>query len=341
MPAFAAGARLSIHRSAIAGAALVGALLALAVAGPCFAHHGPLESDFARGASGGGMPVGPSPWFPLGADRLFRDVLARLAWAGRLSLLVGVSAALLATAIGALVGLAAGWNEGGRVRVPWWAVLGFGTGAAMLGIAGFGVALAALAAIAVGAAARALSRRWSRLASGVPTDLDGLLMRLVDVLLAFPFLLLAMAIGAALDHTSGVTLFWTLGGTGWLGIARVVRAKTLQIRSLGYVTAARALGQSPGMVLWRHVLPGVSGVLLVSATTLVAQMLLAESALSYLGAGISPPTPTLGRMLFEGQEDWAGAPWLVAAPGTAIVLGVWGFHLLGEGLRDALDPPGR
>jgi ABC-type dipeptide/oligopeptide/nickel transport system permease subunit len=147
-----------------------------------------------------------------------------------------------------------------------------------------------------------------------------------------------MALGAALERTTATTVLLTLGATGWLGMARIVRVKTLQVRSLEYVEAARALGQSTRQLLLRHVLPNVAGPLIVTATTLVAQMMVADSILSYLGVGISPPTPTLGRMLFEGQDDLLTAPWLVAAPGSAILLAVWAFNMLGEGLRDALDP---
>jgi ABC-type dipeptide/oligopeptide/nickel transport system permease subunit len=168
--------------------------------------------------------------------------------------------------------------------------------------------------------------------------LDTVLMRIVDVGLAFPFLLIVMALGAALERTTASTIFLTLGLTGWLGVARIVRAKSLQVRHLDYVTAARALGQSTPLILLRHILPNVAGPLLVTATVLVAQMILAESVLSFLGAGIAPPTPTWGHMLFEGQDYLGVAPWISAAPGLAILLAVLGFNLLGEGLRDALDP---
>lgn len=170
------------------------------------------------------------------------------------------------------------------------------------------------------------------------SKVDTVLMRLVDVGLAFPFLLLVMALGAALERTTATTIFLTLGLTGWLGTARIVRAKTMQVRSLDFVVAARALGQSTPGILVRHVLPNVAGPLLVIATISVAQMILAESVLSYLGAGIAPPTPTWGHMLFEGQDYVGVAPWIALAPGGAILVAVLGFNLLGEGLRDAVDP---
>jgi len=168
--------------------------------------------------------------------------------------------------------------------------------------------------------------------------LDTALMRVVDVGLAFPFLLIVMALGAALERTTASTIFLTLGLTGWLGVARIVRSKTLQVRGLDYVVAARSLGQSTPRILLRHVLPNIAGPIVVIATILVAQMILAESVLSYLGAGMAPPTPTWGHMLFEGQDYLGAAPWITAAPGAAILVSVLGFNLLGEGLRDALDP---
>lgn len=275
-------ARFVRNRAALFGSAVVVLLGLFALMGPALAHHGPLESDFARGVSPNGMPVGPSLLFPLGADRLFRDVLARLAYGARASLVISSSATAIATAIGGLVGILAGWHAGGRI--------------------------------------------------------DGLLMRLVDVMLAFPFLLFVMAIGAALDHASAWTILVTLGATSWLGIARVLRAKTIQVRSREYISASRALGQSSATILAKHVLPNISGLLIVSATALIAQLIMADSVLSYLGVGIPPPAPTWGRMLFEGQDYYATAPWMVVAPGLAILLAVWGFNMLGEGLRDALDP---
>ena len=325
-----AKARLVRSRSALFGLAIVGALVLFAWVGPLAAQHGPLESDFARGITPEGLPVAPNRIFLLGADRLFRDVWARLAFAGRWSLLISVTATAMATCIGTAVGVVAGWNEGHRAQMPWPLAAGMAGAAGAVAFGRVDWALAGLGA----AALATLGRRFR----GPSVDVDGLMMRMVDVLLAFPFLLLVMAIGAAVDRVSATTILVTLGATGWLGIARVVRAKTIQVRSHAYVVASRALGQSTFRILLSHVLPGVSGPILVSATILVGQMIVAESVLSYLGVGISPPTPTWGRMLFEGQESYAIAPWLVIAPGAIILVAVSGFHMLGEGLRDALDP---
>jgi ABC-type dipeptide/oligopeptide/nickel transport system permease subunit len=324
-----AGARLLTSRSARIGGAIIAGLVVFAALGPLVARHGPLESDFVHGLASDGAPVGPSAAFPLGADRLLRDELARLAYAGRVSLFIAVLATLMASALGALVGIVSGWFEGGRARVPWPALAGLTGAIAAVADGRAGLAVVVLVAATLVAV---------RLPAGPLLDVDGWLMRLADVLLAFPFLLLVMAIGASIDRTTAVTIFLTLGATGWLGIARVLRAKTLQVRALGYVEASRALGQSTPRVLLKHVLPNVAGPLIVTATVLVAQMIIADSVLSYLGVGISPPTPTWGRMLLEGQDDYLVAPWLVAAPAVAILLAVWGFNMLGEGLRDALDP---
>ena len=270
------------NRSATIGLAIVSALVLFAILGPLLSSHDPYQSDFEHGLTPALLPTGPNGRFWLGADRLFRDELSRLAVGARISLFIGVAATLVATAIGTLVGLVAGWFEGRLV--------------------------------------------------------DTVLMRAVDVGLAFPFLLLVMALGAALDRTTPVTILLTLGLTGWLGTARIVRAKTMQLRNLDFVTASRALGQSTPMIIVRHVLPNIAGPLLIIASVSVAQMILAESVLSYLGGGISPPTPTWGHMLFEGQDYITTSPWITLAPGLAIMASVLGFNLLGEGLRDALDP---
>jgi len=181
------------------------------------------------------------------------------------------------------------------------------------------------------------------LASGYAEDtraagLDTFLMRMVDVGLSFPYLLLVMAIGAAVGDTTILTILMVLGLTSWFGTARIIRAKTIQVRHLDFIVASRALGQTTSFILLRHILPNVAGPLIVIASASVAQMIIAESVLSYLQVGLPPPTATWGRMLLEGQRFYTVAPRLVLAPGIMIFLAVLGFNLLGEGLRDALDP---
>jgi len=168
--------------------------------------------------------------------------------------------------------------------------------------------------------------------------LDALFMRIVDAGLSFPYLLLVMALGAVLDRSDAASIVIVLGLTGWLGTSRVVRAKTIQLRDLDFLVASRALGQSTLRILCIHLLPNIAGPLIVTATSSVASMILAESVLSYLSVGLQPPTATWGRMLREGQTFLTVDPRLVAAPGLAILTAVLAFNLLGEGLRDALDP---
>ncbi len=326
------------NRAAVAGALLVAALVVFAALVPLLVSHDPDASDFVNGVAPSLGPVGPGRHFLLGVDKVFRDELARLAFGARISLLVGVAATAIATTVGALVGIVAGYQEGAPgIRIPWSVVAGVVTAAALV-IAGHprAAAFALSAGIAIGVAAAAAS--IAPLAEGPRLNWDVALMRMVDVGLSFPFLLLVMAIGAALDHTSVLTILGILGLTGWLGTARVIRAKTMVVRNLDFVVAARALGASSPAVLWRHVLPNVAGPLIVIGTISVAQMIVAESVLGYLGVGIAPPTATWGRMLFEGQDYYLAAPWMVLAPALAILLAVLGFNLLGEGLRDALDP---
>jgi len=327
------------NRGARVGLGFVAFLVAFALVGPLFARHDAYTSDFARGATVLGEPVGPSAVYWLGTDRLFRDVFVRLAYGARLSLVIAISATLISTVIGSAVGLVSGFYEGSSgARVPYAgiAVAGAGFVAVLAGHARLGGALLVLA-LAIVALAWVLPVKIAAL-DGPTLDADTALMRLVDVGLSFPFLLLVMALGAAFDRTTVSTILWTLGLTSWLGTARVVRAKTLTVRNLDFVGAARALGQPVWRILARHVLPNVAGPVIVLGTAQVASMIVAESVLSYLGVGISPPTPTWGHMLYEGQDAYESAPWLLVAPGVAILFSVLGFNLLGEGLRDALDP---
>ncbi len=167
---------------------------------------------------------------------------------------------------------------------------------------------------------------------------DSASMQAADVLSSLPFLLVAITLERAIGEPSPWSLAVLLGVLSWTTLARVTRTKTLQVRELDYVVAARALGYSEARILARHVLPNVLGPAVILGTTLVAQMILVESAMSFLGVGVQPPASTWGTMLRDGQDVLSIAPRLVLLPGALIVMTVFGFNLLGEGLRDAIDP---
>lgn len=168
--------------------------------------------------------------------------------------------------------------------------------------------------------------------------IDTVSMRFVDLFLSIPFLLMAITIQSVVRDPQLSTLYFLLGFLSWTTLARITRAKTLQVRQLEYVQAAIALGMHPSRILLRHVLPNVLGPAIVIGTTLVAQMIIAESAMSYLGLGVQPPIASWGSMLKEGQEMLRAAPQLMLLPAGLIVITVFGFNLMGEGLRDAFDP---
>ncbi len=170
--------------------------------------------------------------------------------------------------------------------------------------------------------------------------LDTVLMRGVDTLMTFPFMLTVMALNRVVARPGLWVVFVVLGALSWTSLARQVRAKTLQLREQEFVLAARALGASTPRVLLVHVLPNLATLIIVIATSVVAQMILAESALSMLGVGVVPPTASWGSMLQESESLTRAVPRLTLVPGVAIVLTVVGFNLLGEGLRDAFDPKG-
>jgi ABC-type dipeptide/oligopeptide/nickel transport system permease subunit len=169
--------------------------------------------------------------------------------------------------------------------------------------------------------------------------LDELIMRLADVTLAFPTLLLLIAMVAALKPSLGV-VFATIGIVGWAGMARLVRGQTLVVRDLEYVQAVRALGARDAQVLWKHVFPNVIAPVIVAATLGIAAAIMAEAALSFLGLGVQPPTPSWGAMIADARDldQLRHAPWTSLAPGLAIGAAVLAFNLLGDALRDALDP---
>jgi peptide/nickel transport system permease protein len=165
---------------------------------------------------------------------------------------------------------------------------------------------------------------------------DGALMRLADVTLAFPSLLLLIAIAAAVNPSLPV-VFVVIGLVGWAGMARLVRGEVLSLRVREYVQAARALGASDARIVWRHLLPGVLAPVIVAATLGVGGAIMAEAALSFVGLGARPPTPSWGAMVADGRDLLRVAPWVSLMPGLAIGLTVLGVNLVGDGLRDALE----
>ena len=188
------------------------------------------------------------------------------------------------------------------------------------------VFFAAAVGVLVGLAAGALGGR-----------VDDLVMRVADVQLAFPVIMLAIAIVAAVG-TSPVALVGVLALSGWVLYARTVRASVLTIRQLEYIDAARGLGASDLRVVARHILPNTMASILVIGSSQLATMVLLESGLSFLGLGVQPPQPSWGLMLAEGRDYLSNAWWLATVPGMAISLVVLGANLLGDGLRDLLDP---
>ena len=163
------------------------------------------------------------------------------------------------------------------------------------------------------------------------------IMRGVDVMLCFPSLFLILAVIAFLTPSLS-SIMVVIGLTSWMGVARLVRAETLGLKSRDFVLAARVAGAGPARILLRHILPNALAPVLVSASLGVAGAILVESALSFLGLGVQPPDPSWGNMLMEGKEVLGIAPWLSVFPGLAILLTVLGYNLLGESLRDLLDP---
>jgi ABC-type dipeptide/oligopeptide/nickel transport system permease subunit len=169
--------------------------------------------------------------------------------------------------------------------------------------------------------------------------IDELVMRLADITLAFPTLLLLIAMVAALQP-SLIVVFVTVGVVGWAGMARLVRGQVLVVRQLEYVQSARALGARDRRIIVRHVLPNVIAPVVIATTLGMAGAIMAEAALSFLGLGVQPPTPSWGAMIADGRDlaQLRDSPWTSVFPGLAIGVTVLGFNLLGDALRDALDP---
>lgn len=170
--------------------------------------------------------------------------------------------------------------------------------------------------------------------------LESVLVRLTEIMMAFPTLLLAMALVAILKPSIWIIIV-VIGSVYWTWIARVIYGQVLALRDREFVTAARAIGATRRRTLFRHILPQLIPTIIVWGTLGIATNVMLEASLSYLGIGVQPPTPSWGGMIQQGQSFYRTSPWLVIFPGLAILLTVFAFNLLGDGLRDALDPTGR
>jgi peptide/nickel transport system permease protein len=166
---------------------------------------------------------------------------------------------------------------------------------------------------------------------------DATLMRFVDIMLCFPTFFLILAV-VTIREPSILNIMLIIGFTGWMGVARLVRAEVLSLRERDFVLAARAIGCSDLRIIFRHILPNALGPVLVYATLGIAAAILTESSLSFLGIGVQPPQPSWGNILASGKEFLEFAWWLFLFPGLAITITTLSYYLVGEGIRDALDP---
>lgn len=264
-------------RTALTGVVVLSLFALAAVFAPLLAPHDPADVDVLR------KLAAPSGEFPLGTDKLGRDVLSRLLYGARLSLGATIVAATGIAAIGLLLGMIAGY-AGGAV--------------------------------------------------------DAVIGRVIDILLAFPGLLLALALTGVLGPNLR-NLLLAVVVVSWAGYARVVRGAVLAERERPYVEAARAVGASRRRIVLRHLLPNIVAPIIVLTTLDLAAILLGISALSFLGLGVQPPTAEWGAMLAQARPYLSRAPNLMLFPGLAIFLTALAFNLVGDGLRDALDPKTR
>ena len=258
----------------VAGLALIAILALIALLAPLLAPSDPLKQVLSTRLD----PPSAEHW--LGTDQLGRDVLSRMIYGARISLLIGTVVVVLSTSVGTFVGMMAGYFGG---------------------------------------------------------LLDEALMRLTDVFFAFPALILAMAISGALGPSLTNAMI-AIAVVTWPVYARLVRAQVLSLREREYVEAARGLGASGERIMWGHILPNTLAPLLVQASFDMGGAILSAAGLSFIGFGTQPPTAEWGVMISEGRNYIATHPWLSLFPGLAILFTVAAFNLIGDGLRDALDP---
>jgi len=273
-------ARYRRNWSALAATAVLLLVVTSSTFAGQLAPHDPYAQDLANRFKPPLWLAGGSIAYPLGTDAFGRDVLSRLLYGGRVSLLIGFVCSTVSAVIGISLGLIAGY-VGGKV--------------------------------------------------------DLAIMRLADVQLGFPFIVLAIAVVAVLGSALPV-LVGLLSIAGWVYYARITRGQTLRLRHAEYVEAARVVGAGTARIIVRHLLPNVLSPNLVIWTFAIATLILIESSLSFLGVGVQPPTPSWGNMLSDGRTYVDDAWWLAIFPGLAITVTVLAVNALGDALRDVLDP---
>ena len=266
--------RLVRRKGAMVALGIILLLVLLAILAPSIAPYDPTKQSWAA------VRKAPSALYWFGTDEVGRDILSRIIYGARASLMAGVISVGIAIAVGVPVGLVAGY-AGGLV--------------------------------------------------------DGIISRFTDAMLACPFLILAIALAAFLGPSLGNAMI-AIGVTATPIFVRLTRGQVLSVKAEDYVEAARAIGNPPWRIAFRHILPNVLPQLLVQATLTIATAIIAEASLSFLGLGQQPPAPSWGSMLNAAQRFLTTAPWMAVWPGLAIFITVLSFNLLGDGLRDALDP---
>jgi peptide/nickel transport system permease protein len=262
------------NRAAVVGGLVVAAFVVAALLAPYIAPYDPLKTNFLA------IRKPPSAMFLLGTDELGRDILSRLLWGARASLMAGCISVAIAMTLGVPLGLLAGYFGG---------------------------------------------------------ILDAVISRVTEALLSCPFLVLAIALGAFLGPSLGNAMI-AIGLSAMPIFVRLTRGQVLAVRAEDYIEGARAIGLPDRWILARYVLPNVLSPIVVQATLAIAAAIIAEASLSFLGLGQQPPAPSWGAMLNSAKNYLEQAPWMSLSPGIAIFLTVLGFNLLGDGLRDALDP---
>ncbi|HBQ07441.1 MAG: ABC transporter permease [Halomonas sp.] len=269
-----------LRRKAVAIALLYIAIVVVAaIFAPWLAPFDPTQ-QFFDGLTLEGAPLPPNEEFMLGTDLLGRDLLSRLIYGARTSLIIGIVSNGIAVIIGTLVGITAGFVRG-----------------------------------------------W----------IGSLLMRLTDLMMAFPALLLAIALAAILRPSLWIVAL-VIAMVNWVQIARVIYSETISLASKDFVAVERTIGASAKRILFSHLLPHLLPTIMVWATLGISTTVLLEATLSFLGVGVQPPMPSWGNIIFESQTYFTSAVWLVLFPGLAIIALSLSFNLVGDALRDELDP---